>query len=243
MRDIVRERFVEFTAPLEGCVRWMYLDVKGLVTVAIGNLIDPVQYAMVLPFVHRASRQPASRDEIAREWARVKHDGSLARLGHRAAYHATELELTDDGVSMLVARKLEQNDAHLRARFSEWEEWPACAQLAIHSLAWACGPGFGYPLLCAALRSRDWLLAATEVGMSEEGNPGLRPRNRANATLLRNAAIVAGAHLDPDTLVWDRDLDLSPLADTLPVLPVEPPSAPIVHAMPDTVSGAQRRDE
>ena len=41
MRPNVRDAFSDFNAPLEGVVEWMYLDVRGLVTVGVGNLLQP----------------------------------------------------------------------------------------------------------------------------------------------------------------------------------------------------------
>lgn len=240
MRDSVRFAFVDFTAAFEGVVPWMYLDVKGLVTVAIGNLIDPIQYAMPLPFVRRVDGSPAARDEIATEWLRVKGDASLARLGHRAAERITTLRLTDEGVGLVVSRKLEQNDAHLKGRFPYIEEWPACAQLAVHSMAWACGPAFRFPLLEVALRAEQWETAAEQCHMNEAGNTGLKPRNVANKVLFRNAARVRDFKLDPDLLEWTHVLG-SPEAVTLPALD-NPASSPTVHPMPDTVADFLARD-
>ena len=40
-----------WTAQFEGRVAWPYLDVKGLVTVGLGCLIDPVSAALPLPFI------------------------------------------------------------------------------------------------------------------------------------------------------------------------------------------------
>ena len=64
MKQSVRDAFVDFTAALEGVVPWMYLDVKGLVTVAIGNLIDPVAAALSLPFVRKGTTTRATKGEI-----------------------------------------------------------------------------------------------------------------------------------------------------------------------------------
>ncbi len=216
MKDTVRAAFVRFTAPLEGVVPHLYQDVKGLVTVAIGNLVDPIQYALTLPFVHRTSGRPATRDEIAREWLRVKNDKSLARLGHRAARHATELVLTEEGVNLVVSRKLSQVDHHIAARFPFWEEVPADAQLGVISMAWAAGPAFRFPLFEAALRSRHYVMCARECGLKEDGNPGVAPRNRHNRTLFRNAARVVADGLDPTALYWPHDLEDD--EDTLPDL-------------------------
>lgn len=201
MRDVVRDAFVPFTAPLEGVVRHMYLDVKALVTVGIGNLIDPIQLALPLPFM-RPDGTPAGRDEIAAEWLRLKSDLNAAHKGHRYAATITRLRLTDDGVRDLVARKLAQNDAFLQERFPGWEEWPADAQLGTLSMAWACGPAFRFARLEAALRKRDWLTAAQECRIDTTNNPGIIPRNAQNAMLYRNAALAE----DPALLYWPRDL-------------------------------------
>ena len=230
MRGSVRRGFVPFTAPLEGIVRWMYLDVKGLVTTAIGILIDPIQTAMPLPWV-RLDGSPAGRDEIAAEWMRVKGDASLARLGHRAAEHITNLRLTDEGVDLVVSGKLAQFDRQLAARFPEWEEWPADAQLATLSMSWACGPAFRFPQLEAALRARDFDGAAGTCHINEAGNPGIIPRNRANVALYHNAAKVLGFKLDPDALVWPSVLG-DAASSAPPPGEAETGSGGIIHPLP-----------
>lgn len=239
MKDSVRTAFVGFTTPLEGCVPWMYLDVKGLVTTAIGILIDPIQYAMPLPWQH-LDGSLASRDEVAAEWLRVKQDPVAAQRGHRYTEGITHLRLDPAGVDLVVSRKLQQNADHLKARFPEWDDWPADAQLACLSMAWACGPAFRFPALEARLRARDFAMAAGECHIDERGNPGLVPRNRANVALFRNAGKVLAYHLDPDALVWPNVLDDA--APTLPALD-NPASEPTLHVMPDMVGPAQDRDD
>lgn len=216
MRDSVRRVFVAFTSPLEGVVEHLYLDTKGLVTVGIGNLVDPIQYALPLPFVHRNDGRPAQRDEIATEWLDIKNRPELARLGHRAAREHCRLHLTPDGIDNLVARKLGQNDRFLAARFPEWNEWPADAQLATLSMAWACGPAFRFPMLDAALKAQNFELAAQECTINPQAGT-IVTRNAANRTLYRNAARVLAYHLDQEALIWPADM-------TKP-----PPSSPELH--------------
>jgi hypothetical protein len=61
----------------------MYLDIKGLVSIGIGNLIDPINLAMDLPFVHKDDiNVAASTDEIETEWQTVKGRQDLAPRGH-----------------------------------------------------------------------------------------------------------------------------------------------------------------
>ena len=43
MHASVRDYFIEFNEPIENRVPYMYLDIKGLVTIGIGNLFDVEQ--------------------------------------------------------------------------------------------------------------------------------------------------------------------------------------------------------
>lgn len=205
MKASVRDGFVAFTTPLEGCLPFMYLDVRGLVTTGIGNLIDPVAYALHLPFL-RDDGTPATASEIEAEWRLVKSRSDLKMHGGKAYAILTQLRLSDEGIEALVARKLAQNDQHIAARFSEWESWPADAQMAVHSMAWACGPGFHFPMLEAAIKAQNFTMASLECTINETGNPGLKPRNAANRVLFKNAARVLEDNLDPEVLYWPEDL-------------------------------------
>lgn len=205
MRTSVLAAFWPFTSALEGVVRWMYLDVKGLVTVAIGNLIDTPDSALALPFVHKDTGARATRDEILREWSMVKAHPTAAHDGHHVLEAVTSLRLTDEGVRDTVMRKLHLNDDVLHGRFPEFALWPADAQLATHSMAWACGAAFdgghegGFPRLGALLRAADFAAAEGQCHMNEAHNDGLVPRNKANKALY----LAAAAPRDEDEVSWD----------------------------------------
>jgi GH24 family phage-related lysozyme (muramidase) len=259
MWPVVRERFIGYTEPLEGKTSFLYLDVLGLVTISYGCLVDPVTYAMRLPFV-TSTGAFASRDLIAREWQAVKRcacgeyrdprkcgwpgmkapdDGRpcLAHRGHRAAEAITSIRLTDEGVRYVALAKLDEMATALGKRFPDFASWPADAQLATLSVAWACGAAFRFPKLDAALRAQDFATAAKECTIREAGNPGVIPRNKANRILYRNAAaVVQGVpQLDPSELYWPEVLpDVQPVAE-----PSEPDA--IVH--PDVPLGRTALDE
>jgi hypothetical protein len=74
--------------------------------------------------------------------------------------------------------------------FADWEEWPGDAQLAVLLLVWAVGTDLTrkWPRLTAALRARDWATAAAESKISEEGNPGVKPRNAKIKALFEGLA-------------------------------------------------------
>jgi hypothetical protein len=63
VRRAVLDIWNDFNRPLEGRVPFMYLDVKGLVTTGLGNLIDSTGDAEQLAWQH-ADGTPASTDEI-----------------------------------------------------------------------------------------------------------------------------------------------------------------------------------
>jgi hypothetical protein len=198
MRSSVASRFRAFNEPIEGVVNFMYLDVKGLVTIGVGNLIDPMSVALALPF--RLKSKPgavgrlATRAEIEAEWKLIKGRTDLARLGHRACGPLTTLELDDTAINEIIRTRLIQNESFLKRQkpFLKFEEWPADAQMALLSMAWAMGPGFymGWVNFHPACERMDFDQAAANCKINESGNPGVAHRSRANVHLFRNAAAV-----------------------------------------------------
>ena len=237
MRQAVRDAWLAFTEPLEGGVPYLYADIRGLVTIAYGNLVDPMSAAINLP-LRLADGTLATTAEKASAWQAVKNDPAAPRLGHRYARGLTSLRLTPEAMGELALGKLDANDAVLRKRMPDWEDYPACAQLALHSLSWACGPGFHFPRLISATQARDFDAAAVYIHMNEttpEGlkNTGLVPRNVANKILMRNAARVQAFKLDPDLLDWKHDLGVAD-APTLPAVE-NPASQPTLHVDPSAI--------
>src|SRR5689334_9275788 len=84
MHQSVKDHFIQFTSPLEGRVHWMYLDVLGLVTTAIGDLIDgsqsrladPASPALSLPW--QVDGRKATEAEVRADWHAVKSRPELA---------------------------------------------------------------------------------------------------------------------------------------------------------------------
>lgn len=192
MKDSVKKIFPEFSKKFEGYVNWMYLDVKGLVTIAIGVLIDPISLAERLPFVKKDGSL-ASKEEIRFEWTQIKSRKELAKEGHRSAKKYCSLRLTDEYISKLVISRLEMNENYLiKKHFPDFNSWPADAQLAVLSMAWALGADFpsSYKKLKEACLVKNWKLAALNCHISEVNNAGIKPRNEANVRLFNSAAEV-----------------------------------------------------
>jgi hypothetical protein len=218
----VHDAFRDFTARIEGILAFLYLDVKCLVTVAIGNLVDPIGAALSLPFV-RPDGTPASRVEIAAAWHAVKARTDLARMGGAAFASVTTIRLTPDGINAMVWQRMASNESFLVKRFPAFDTWPADAQLALHSIAWAAGPGWAAPHFDAAARALDFATCAGPAGdanadPSKRGeawlenngkpgpnpaNPGLHRRNLCNKDLLQAAADTIRLGRDP-ALLWSE---------------------------------------
>lgn len=220
MNQDVRSRWLQWSSQFEGRVYCMYQDIRGLVTTGVGNLIDPVEYALVLPW-QKPDGQTASQDEIAAEWRKVKADASLAQRGYHAAEQVTKLRLSGPAVDALVLGKLEANDKVLAARFAGWGSMPWQAQMVTHSLAWAMGPAFNFPKYKAALERADWPTAAAESYIPDANNPGLVPRNAADKALLLS---LAGAPQAPP--VRPQPVEQAPAS------PTPPPTVPAPTAQP-----------
>ncbi len=240
MRDIVRAVFYDFNLPMEADIPFFYQDLKGLVSIGVGLLCDPIQLALNLPML-KPDGTPAGRDSIAAEWLRVKNlspapDGrTAAQLGWTYAKPHTTLRLSPEGLRFTLQSKLAGNERTLIKGFPDFEEWSADAQLGALSMSWAVGPGFWspdagaryFPKLTAALRLRDYETASRECFLAEANKiGGLRPRNNVNRQLFLSAAVVDQQGLDPEVLHY-RDLTKQ---STLPAPPIDDDNA-IVHSL------------
>ncbi len=213
MRAVVSAQWLEFTEPIEGGVANWYNDIRGLTTIAYGDLCNTPAEAAALPMVHPDGTFATASEKVA-GWQRVHSDPQASFLGWRYAATLTPLRLPRSGMAALALRKLDQNDVAAIGRFPDWESYPACAQMALHSLWWACGPAAHFPRLYSAVAARDWDASSVEISMNEwtpdgKRNVGLIPRNVADRILMLNAQRVDAFHLDPNLLNWTSILGVS----------------------------------
>lgn len=197
MRPIVLATFPSWSARFEGSTRYFYCDIKGLVTIGVGLLAEPLALVNGLAF-RRADNNPATAQEVGAAWLVVKSRQDLRTHGGGAYAGLTTLRATQESLDWLLVRKLGQMEARARATFPEWDTFPAASQLAMASMMWAAGPGVfaGFPHFSAAVMVQDWTTCSSTCHLDDSHNTGLRPRNEANAELFLKAATCA----DPDTL-------------------------------------------
>jgi hypothetical protein len=195
-----------FLKQFEGKVNFMYLDVKGLVTIGVGHLIDPVDQALKLDFQTKGGGG-ASTGEIAAEWSTVKARKDLIGQGSAAFGQITRLQLTDRGISQMIdqhAAAIEsyiKTNASARIYFSNFDRWPADAQLGFMGIAWGIVPipQFGWHAFPKACQAEDWLTAAKECKIS---SPLAAGRNEAHKLMFMNAAAVKANGENIAELSW-----------------------------------------
>jgi GH24 family phage-related lysozyme (muramidase) len=151
----------------EGFTTWLYCDVRGLVTVGIGNLVASPQACAELPF-QRHDGTGATLDEKCDAWMRVHNafDKSKAAIYYQAF---SDVRLTEDFVRSLVSQRLEREFLPGIVRLCpRFETFPLPARRALVDMAYNLGVGglgmFSHML--AACNAGDWEMAANQCHRS-----------------------------------------------------------------------------
>lgn len=216
-RNSVTDAFVKTQSQWEGEADVMYTDVLGLVTTAIGYLIDSNSNqspmadmsgygpALVIPWVHKSDGQPATQAEIVQDWQTVKNAHTTS-----GSYYfpndkkITQLKIPPTVIQDLTATRMVSNERELLKSLPGFAQFPADAQMAIHGMAWAMGGGFipvdGFKTFADAANRGDWAAAKAASNFK-----GAAPQRKAGQDcMFDNAATVAANKLDPDKL-WYPD--------------------------------------
>ena len=222
------DHFTAFTIAYEGKTPYPYTDSKGLVTTGIGNLIDdgsagPMQ---ALPWRHGVGGPLATSQEVGNAYDALK--SAWPGVQSTACASLTDLRLDDAGIAAVVGKQLASNQNYLKGKYPGLPSWPADAQLAMHSLAWAWGPAFanvwttvdgqGFVNAANALRPDFGAMAGMMKDASaheETINAGIIPRDAATENLFNNANDVLAKNADRTKLYYPNDvtgLGLSTLA-------------------------------
>jgi GH24 family phage-related lysozyme (muramidase) len=249
MHQSVIDAWFHHSAAFEGRVSTMYLDILGLVTTGQGNLIDSVSEAQKLAW-KLPDGTLATDQQVADEWALLKGKQGLAKLHYKLQAQRAPLRLHLDAadIDALVMAKLLANEAYMRKNhFPEWDSWPADAQLAVCSMAWAVGPGFAkkFPNFTRMINAGQWRQIlkkdanggwAGKIREVVDGVPngGVVPRNKANYLCFENAAYALEHDLPLGELFWPERAEVY-------VAKLEPQKVPSVVAEPQRASDATLR--
>ena len=238
MRPIVIQNFRAFTKKHEAETRILYNDSKSLPTFGPGILLRTPQETLAIPW-RRPDGTLATPEEKLADWHRVKNYPNAAALSLHIPAGPTTLYLSPEDLTQIYEGRRDGNARALARRFPGLPGWPAPAQFAVMSLAWAAGTGFDFPKCAAALARGDFLTAAVEVLINEVRTLGVKRRNDANRWLLLDAH--AGG--DPDAL----DLTERPRAEVNARLAAAlaashgPPVVIVRDDVPDTTPPATER--
>ena len=211
---------------------YMYEDILGLVTTGMGNLIEipstqptrenPSSQGTITDeglnagWTH-ADGSPASADEIRAEFANVKakwsagHWEPLGGFNDNGRAIAT-LFLPEAAAKKLIFGKLQAFANSLKTQLPGWDSFPADAQMALLSHAWAAGSGLkGWPKFKGFINAtpHDWRSAAQEgyvYGPNHTIIAGITPRNEANVRLMLNAEGVDRTGKDPSVLYFPENV-------------------------------------
>jgi hypothetical protein len=221
-RNTVTDAFAKTQAAWEGEADVMYTDVLGLVTTAIGYLIDdksgPNGYgpALTIPWVHKSDGQPATRDEIIQDWQTVKNahnqSGGFDLPNDKKI---TQLKIPENVIQDLTASRMASNEKELLKSLPGFANFPADAQMAIHGMAWAMGaafvPAYGFQAFADAANRGDW--AAAKANSAFKG--AAPKRKAAHDQMFDNAAAVVANKLDPDKLWYPDTVSTSAVGTAL----------------------------
>lgn len=149
----------------------MYLDSKGYVTVAVGEMLATVEAAQALAFVTSA-RAYATPEEIATAYRRVK----WMPKGLRATDYrlASDLTLPDVTINSLLSRRVDLSSAELRHDFPGFDSFPDVVKPALVDMDLNLGETRlrgTFPRFDAAVHKipPDWRTAAAESHRQDIG--------------------------------------------------------------------------
>lgn len=160
----------------EGYSPYMYLDIKGLVTVGIGHQIDGVKAAAKLPFHDRKTKTQSHAIHKENAYLKVLNSGIKDGL-LRAFENVTQIDLNPadirdifkDDINIFI-RELKQNN-----RFPDFETYPGLVQRGILDLVF----NFGVPIFFdlygqfqKALSERNWIEVANQSTRKEFDDKG-----------------------------------------------------------------------
>ena len=156
--DVALAKIEEF----EGSVPWMYLDTRGLVTVAVGRMLPNEDSACALPFV-MFNGEPAPRAVVAAEYARVK---ALPAGRPSVFYHSSTSAtptLPQPAIGNLLRQIVVGDDSTLDSFVTGYATFPDGVKDALLDMCYNLGDDGllkGYPHLIQACEAHNWQLAA-----------------------------------------------------------------------------------
>lgn len=189
----------------EGNFPYMYLDSRGYVTVGVGFLLstaaDATNYTFYLnpappapPPVQRPGTPPprpvpvpsgpqkATDAQIKAEWTNINGQAK----NHLATFYQrfTTMKMQQSDIDFALTQKINTFEGKARQTFANWDDFPACAQLALLDMIYNLGSLSAFPSLVKFATAKDWKNAAAQChrdGPSDQRNNDTNDRFLAAA--------------------------------------------------------------
>lgn len=166
----------------EGNSQWMYLDIKGLVTIGSGYLVQNLSEAIRLNFLDPSLKENARVDAIAKDFLRVRAMAP-AKLFTYYRIDSSPL-LAQSTIDSLIGVKLNEFHYEILELLPELETYPDGVQAGLLLLTYAVGAkGLAqYHELLADIRQGEWAAAGTNSAISGKA---YKDRNTYTAKLFQ----------------------------------------------------------
>ena len=132
------QTYIANAVRFEGCVPYMYQDVRGYVTVGVGHLVRNPDDAILLPFTQSGER--ATDNQIANDYARVKRLPPGMSHEHYASHDPLTLSVTciNDLLESHLAKTCLPGCRHL---FPGFDTYPTPAKECLVDVDYSLGNG------------------------------------------------------------------------------------------------------
>jgi GH24 family phage-related lysozyme (muramidase) len=177
----------------EGDYSHMYLDTRSVVTVGVGKALFKDSDATALPFVIRiesggrfcAVGRAATAAEITTDFNEVTKQTPGLLAGTYKKY--TKCDLPQSSIDELLLKTIQDFDARLRARLTDFASYPDPAQLGLLEMIYNLGEKglfTKFPTFITYVQAQDWTKASNECKRSGPS----KERNDATKALFTKAA-------------------------------------------------------
>lgn len=168
----------------EGRAAHMYLDALGRVSVGVSHRLPDLASAQALPFIDRATGDPATLPQIAADFEAIQNQpkGQLPYLYGTQ----TSLDLPESEVDILFQQRIQVLEQELRDCYPSYDTFPNSAKLALLDMTFSLDAHAlqaKWPRLNTAISLADWHTAALECERPE----ALRLRNENTRALFEIA--------------------------------------------------------
>lgn len=158
----------------EGCIKHMYLDTRGYVTVGVGFMIPNVEEAQGYNFQRRVDGKKATAAEIKQDYELLKQQA----VGRRASSYksVTALDLSDDEIDLVLDQRIDTFESSLTKIFANYVSYPEPAKLGLLDMSFNLGIAgltTKFPTFVAHAKQKNWQGCAEECqrkGISDERN-------------------------------------------------------------------------